>query len=63
MKQIVTHPYNQGNWVSLAGFIDAANDPDISEIEKRMIERKQKRQLMERKKYEEKIGNHRSQDE
>lgn len=43
MKEIVTHPYNQGNWVSLAGFINAANDPDISEIEKRMIERRQKR--------------------
>ena len=43
MREIVTHPYNQGNWVSLAGFIDAANDPDISEIEKRMIDRRQKR--------------------
>lgn len=40
MNEIVTHPYNHGNWVSLANFIDAANDPNIEDIEKRMIERR-----------------------
>lgn len=49
------HPYNNGHWVSLAGFLNSSPQPDLDSIEQRRQERLKIRNQFEKNKEETKI--------